>query len=79
VRLPLFAFMFHSYLPDVLGCPGFDKKLDLMSRLRYESCYGGQQLSPGDLYSEIVVGLERERESAAHSEVQGRRRESKDG
>jgi len=50
-----------------------------LSQLRYKSCYGGQRLSPGDLYSEIIVGLERERESTAHSEAQGRRRESKDG
>ena len=34
----LFAFVFHSSLPDVLSRPGFDKKLDLMSPLRYESC-----------------------------------------
>ena len=44
VRLPLFAFVFRSSLPDVLSRPGFDKKLLLMSPLRYESCYDGQRL-----------------------------------
>ena len=38
VRLPLFAFVFRLSFPDVLSRPGFDKKLDLMSPLRYESC-----------------------------------------
>jgi len=38
VRLPLFVFVFRLSLPDVLSRPGFDKKLDLMSWLRYESC-----------------------------------------
>jgi len=49
VRLPLFVFVFHSSLPNVLSRPGFDKKLDLMSRLRHESCFGGQRLSSIDL------------------------------
>ena len=33
----LFAFVFRSSLPDVLSRPGFDKKLDLMSLLRYKA------------------------------------------
>ena len=34
----LLAFVFRSSFPNVLSRSGFDKKLDLMSLLRYESC-----------------------------------------
>ena len=35
MRLPLVCVCVSLELPNVLGRPGFDKKLDLMSRPRY--------------------------------------------
>jgi len=71
VRLSPFAFIFRSRLPDVLSRSGFDKKFDLMSPLRCESCYGGQRLSQRELPREVVGVFEEG--GMAHSEVQGKR------
>src|SRR5712671_2348828 len=69
--------LLHSYsarvFPDVLSRPGFDKKLLLMSPLRYESCQGGQRLDLRDLLERSLFQKAR-RGCAAHSEAQGKER-----